>query len=111
MEEFETRYRHRKALLLSGATVSWSAHSNWRRPQLVRRHAKATAKMGSAAELVFSAGDDAVAPVELAEALREMEHDSGLLMFDNQWLFRHRPVSISCAAEKCRWMIILIQMN
>ena len=89
---FEAEYRHKKPLVFSaGLLDSWKAQSNWRKGTMLELYGNATAKMGSSAELVFSAGDDSVRPVPLATAIKRMSNDSGLLMFDNEWLIRQAP--------------------
>jgi hypothetical protein len=90
--KFEAEYRHKKPLVFSaGLLDGWKAQSNWRKEAMMGLYGNATAKMGSSAELVFSAGDDSVRPVPLAAAIERMSNDSGLLMFDNQWLIRQAP--------------------
>ena len=78
-------------MLGAGLLEEWRAQQNWRKASLLSLYGNATAKMGSSAELVFSAGDDSVRPVPLAEAVERMTTDSGLLMFDNEWLIRQAP--------------------
>jgi ribosomal protein L16 Arg81 hydroxylase len=89
---FEAEYRHKKPLVFSsGLLDGWKATSNWQKEKMIGLYGNATAKMGSSAELVFSAGDDSVRPVPLAAAIERMSSDSGLLMFDNEWLIRQAP--------------------
>ena len=93
VEEFEQEYRHKKkpVVFAPGLLQSWRAQTSWQKPNLLLKYGNATAKMGSSAELVFSAGDDSVRPVALAEAIERRARDPGLLMFDNEWLIRQAP--------------------
>ena len=68
-ERFASEFRHKKPVVLgAGLLEQWHAQQNWRKASLLSLYGNATAKMGSSAELVFSAGDDSVRPVPLAEA-------------------------------------------
>ena len=54
---------------------------------------------------MFSAGDDAVRPMALTEAIAAMAEDPGLLMFDNEWLFRRATISLSSPPSDARTVL------
>jgi hypothetical protein len=66
-ESFEAEFRHKRPVVVSaGLIAGWRAQTAWQKDAMLEQYGNATAKMGSSAELVFSAGDDSVLPGEFA---------------------------------------------